>query len=67
MTACNAVIRPSVSLTTAFLAPLASGRAVARGRVAGGGYKIVHADAEIFDEEGRLCSKASGVFRRAPA
>lgn len=56
----------TVTLTTSFIAPLAQGRATARGRVTGGGYKIVYADAEIFDEGGRLCSKASGVFRRAP-
>lgn len=55
----------TVCLNTAFLAPVSVGKVVATGRVAGGGYKIMYADAEIHDAEGRLCSKASGVFKRA--
>lgn len=54
----------TVSLTTSFVGAAAEGRVVATGRVAGGGYKIIYADAEIHDAEGRLCSKASGVFKR---
>ena len=62
------VITPvvTVTLTTSFLSPIGGGSARAVGRVSGGGYKIVYADAQIFDADGRLCSKASGVFRRAP-
>ena len=55
----------TVSLTTAFLAPARDGQVVALGRVAGGGHKIIYADAEIRDASGTLCSKASGVFKRA--
>jgi uncharacterized protein (TIGR00369 family) len=57
----------TVSLTTAFTAAANSGRVEVRGRVTGGGYKIVHAEAELCDADGRLCSKGTGVFRRAPA
>ena len=46
-------------------AEVAKGQVTATGRVAGGGYKIIYADAEIRDAEGNLCSKASGVFKRA--
>ena len=55
----------TVSLTTSFLAPAHVGRVIATGWVTGGGYKIVYADAEIRDAQGMLCSKASGVFKRA--
>ena len=55
----------TVSLTTSFLAPARMGRVTATGHVAGGGYKIIYADAEIRDADGVLCSKASGVFKRA--
>lgn len=55
----------TLSLTTSFLAPARTGRVTATGRVAGGGYKIIYADAEIRDADGVLCSKASGVFKRA--
>ena len=55
----------TVSLTTSFVGATQAGRVTASGRVAGGGYKIIYADAEIHDAEGRLCSKASGVFKRA--
>ena len=55
----------TVSLTTSFLAPVTKGQAIAKGWVAGGGRKIIYADAEIRDADGTLCSKASGVFKRA--
>lgn len=55
----------TLSLTTDYVAPAQSGRVEAVGRVSGGGYKIVHADAEIRDADGRLCSRATGVFKRA--
>jgi uncharacterized protein (TIGR00369 family) len=56
----------TVSLTTSFVAAVGSGRVVATGRLVGGGYKIVYADAELHDADVRLCSRATGVFRRAP-
>lgn len=55
----------TVSLNTAFLAAVEGGNVTAKGRVTGGGYKIIHADAELRDATGRLCSKASGIFKRA--
>ena len=55
----------TVTLNTAFVGAVAEGQVTATGRVAGGGYKIIYADAEIRDAEGNLCSKASGVFKRA--
>ena len=55
----------TVSLNTSFLAPARSGVVTATGWVAGGGYKIVYADAEIRDAGGQLCSRGTGVFRRA--
>ncbi|WP_168797751.1 PaaI family thioesterase [Aliishimia ponticola] len=55
----------TLSLTTSFVQSAQLGKVVATGRVMGGGYKIVHAEAEIHDAEGRLCSKATGVFKRA--
>jgi uncharacterized protein (TIGR00369 family) len=57
----------TLSLNTAFLAGAQSGEVVATGRVRGGGRKIVYADAELRDADGRLCSTASGVFRRFSA
>lgn len=55
----------TVTLTTDFVAAARDGMVEAVGRVAGGGYKIVYADAELRDGQGRLCSRATGVFKRA--
>ncbi len=55
----------TLTLTTDFVAATQGGMVEAVGRVAGGGYKIVYADAELRDADGRLCSRATGVFRRA--
>ena len=63
----GAVLMPvvTVSLTTHFLAPAREGLVVSTGQVAGGGRKIIYADAEVRDAEGVLVAKGSGVFKRA--
>jgi len=54
----------TVALTSQFLAPGRFGATVvSTGRLAGGGRKILHADAELRDETGTLLAKASGVFK----
>lgn len=55
----------TVSLTTSFVAAVGAGRVTVSGRMVGGGYKIVYADAEMTDASGRICSRATGVFQRA--
>lgn len=55
----------TLSLTTDFVAAAQGGVVEAVGRVAGGGRKIIYAEAEIRDGAGRLCSRATGVFKRA--
>ncbi len=57
----------TLTLTTDYVAAVEDGRVEVVGRVAGGGYKIVYADAELRDAEGNLCSRATGVFRRSPS
>lgn len=54
----------TLSLTTHFLAPAASGEVTAKGWVRGGGRKVIYADAEIRDDAGALISQASGIFKR---
>jgi acyl-coenzyme A thioesterase PaaI-like protein len=41
------------------------GQVIATGRVTGGGYKILYAEAQLHDAEGKLLSRATGVFKRA--
>ena len=55
----------TLSLKTDYIAPARTGRVEAVGRVSGGGYKILYAEAEIRDTDGQLCSRATGVFKRA--
>jgi uncharacterized protein (TIGR00369 family) len=57
----------TLTLTTDFVSAANTGVVQAVGRVAGGGYKIVYADAELRGSDGRLFSRASGVFKRAAA
>ncbi|XDA97650.1 PaaI family thioesterase [Sulfitobacter sp. LCG007] len=54
----------TVSLTTNFVAAARSGRVSATGRVSGGGRKIVYAQAELNDDQGRLIANATAVFKR---
>lgn len=54
----------TLTLTTNYVAAAGEGVVTAKGRVTGGGYKIIYATAEITDEGGRLLSSASGVFKR---
>jgi uncharacterized protein (TIGR00369 family) len=53
----------TLSLTTQFLAPAASGRLTATGRKVGGGRGVFFATAEIRDEAGALIARGEGVFR----
>ena len=55
----------TLSLNTSFVLPATSGVVMAKGHVTGGGYKIVYASSEILDADGRICSTAMGVFKRA--
>lgn len=57
----------TLSLTTAFVGPGGTGQVTATGRVTGGGYKIIHAEADIRDAEGNLLSRGQGVFKRTSA
>ncbi len=54
----------TLSLTTAYIGPGGTGQVTARGWVTGGGYKIVHAEAEICDAQGQVLSRGQGVFKR---
>lgn len=54
----------TISLTTQFHAPARQGRAVATGRVMGGGRKIFYADADLMADNNVLLARASGVFKR---
>lgn len=56
----------TISLTVNFIGPMPQGEIAARGRVTGGGYKIVFAESEAHDTSGRLIATASGTFKRAP-
>lgn len=53
----------TVSLTTQFLAPGLPGRVVSTARVVGGGRKIVYCDAELTDENEKVLSRSTGVFK----
>lgn len=54
----------TLSLTSNFLAPAPLGDVIATGRVTGGGHKIVYANADIHDADGRLLAQGHGVFKR---
>lgn len=54
----------TLSLTTNFVSPAPLGEVIAMGRVVGGGRKIVYANAELHDSNGRLLSQGHGVFKR---
>lgn len=55
----------TLSLTTDYIGAVREGQIVATGRVTGGGFKILYAEAQLHDAEGRLLSRATGVFKRA--
>lgn len=54
----------TLSLNTSYIAAGRAGQVIARGKVTGGGYKIVYATSEISDTSGRVLSSAAGVFKR---
>lgn len=54
----------TLSLTTDYIASISAGTVMARGRVSGGGHKIVFAEAMLYSAEGGLLSRANGVFKR---
>lgn len=54
----------TLSLTTNYVASSADGVVTVTGRVTGGGFKIIYANALMKDDTGRVLSSASGVFKR---
>lgn len=52
----------TVSMTIDFLRPVGRGRIVARGIVERRGRTIAFPSAELFDAEGRLSGRASGIW-----
>lgn len=54
----------TLSLNTSYIAAGSEGQVIARGKVTGGGYKIIYATSEISDAAGRVLSSAAGVFKR---
>ncbi|MBV1864668.1 MAG: PaaI family thioesterase [Rhodobacteraceae bacterium] len=54
----------TVSLTVNFAASAREGRITARGRVTGGGRKLIFVDAVLQDEAGTVLATSTGVFKR---
>jgi len=54
----------TLSLTTDFLAPIATGPIRAIARVTGGGYRTCFTTAEIVAADGTRVAQATGVFQR---
>lgn len=52
----------SISINTEFLRPAPKGRLVARGRVDRRGRTAAFASGEVFDPEGKLVARATGVW-----
>lgn len=56
----------SLSFTTQFLAPCGQGRAMAIGRVTGGGKRTLFIEGALFDTDDRLVATGTGVYQRVP-
>lgn len=56
----------TLSFTTQFLAPCGSGRAMAIGRVTGGGKRTLFIEGELWDAAERLVATSTGVYRPVP-
>jgi len=54
----------TLSMSTSFIAPVNSGRLIATGRVKGGGYKILFAEAELKTQSGTLIATSNGTMKR---
>ncbi|OUS06376.1 hypothetical protein A9Q96_09355 [Rhodobacterales bacterium 52_120_T64] len=54
----------TVSLTINYIAPAKSGRVIARGKVTGGGRKLLFVTSSLEDENGQMLATSNGVFRR---
>jgi uncharacterized protein (TIGR00369 family) len=54
----------TVSLTVNYLAPVRLGRITARGKVTGGGRKMIFAEATLTNAAGDVLATSSGVFKR---
>jgi len=54
----------TVSLTVNFASSAREGRITARGRVTGGGRKLIFVDAVLQDEAGTVLATSTGVFKR---
>ena len=55
----------TVSFTVHFVRPVASGEVRAVGRLLHGGGRLFLAEADLFDSEGKLLGRGSGVFTRS--
>ena len=56
----------SVSLTVNYVAPAYPGWVEAIGEITGGGRNILHINAQLRDDAGRLIATSSGIFKRVP-
>ncbi|WP_456387182.1 PaaI family thioesterase [Profundibacter sp.] len=54
----------TVSLTVNYLAPALIGRITARGKIIGGGRKMIFAEATLTNAAGDVLATSSGVFKR---
>lgn len=55
----------TIDMQASFLAP-ARGRLLAKGRTVRAGRSIIFAEGDLFDGDGALCARATGVFRPTP-
>jgi len=54
----------TLSMSINYLAPVSSGKVIATGRVTGGGYKILFAEAVLKTESGVVIATSSGTMKR---
>ncbi|RLA44120.1 MAG: PaaI family thioesterase [Gammaproteobacteria bacterium] len=54
----------TLSMSTSYLASVGSGKVIATGRVTGGGYKILFAEAVLTAESGVVIATSSGTMKR---
>ncbi|RLA01075.1 MAG: PaaI family thioesterase [Gammaproteobacteria bacterium] len=55
----------TLSMSTNFLSPATTGQLIATGKVIGGGYKILFADAQLSTPDGTLIATSNGTMKRA--
>lgn len=54
----------TVSMTVNYVSKVDSGLVTGTGRITGGGHKILFADAELVDDDGKAVATATGTFKR---